>query len=120
MAYFYTVGPKSMYMRLIYLICLLALPFLASSQYLQESPSLNQETEIGFQLYPNPAYTDMVHIKSAPEGNKEITIYDVFGKVVLREKLRTNSLDISKLVAGVYLVQVVVDDKSITRKLIVK
>ena len=105
-------------MRLIYFLLLLAIPLTASSQHLQDSLPVNAEQ--GFKLYPNPAYTDEVFIKTPQLANKEITIYDVFGKVVLREKLRTSTLNISKLVPGVYLLQVVVNDRSTTRKLIVK
>lgn len=107
-------------MRLIYFLVLLALPLTVSAQHIQDSSPELTEQEAGFKLYPNPAYTDVVYIKTPRLSNKEITIYDVFGKVVLREKLRTNTLDISKLPAGVYLLQVVVDDRSMTRKLIKK
>lgn len=107
-------------MKLIYFACLLVLPMLVSSQHLQETPSLQSESEVSFKLYPNPAYTDVVFIKTSQNGDKHVTVYDVFGKIVLDDKLRGNSLDISKLVSGVYLLKVVLGDATMTRKLIVK
>lgn len=106
-------------MKIIYFILLAALPFSVFSQHLEESPQA-ETTEVNFKVYPNPAYTDIVYIKTPRGGDKEITVYDVFGKTVLHEQLRTNTLDISKLVAGVYLLKVVFGDTTLTRKLIVK
>ena len=76
--------------------------------------------EESFKIYPNPATSDIVYITSAYQGNKQIVIYDVFGKVVLTDRIKLKSLDISKLVAGVYLLQVTENKKTTTRKLVVK
>lgn len=107
-------------MKLIYFLLLLVFPLAVSAQYLQESPSGSAQTEVSFKLYPNPAYTDVVYIKTPQKGNKVVTIYDVFGKVVLTDQIRNQTLDISKLDAGVYLLKIVVGDTTMTRKLIVK
>lgn len=107
-------------MKLIYFLLLLALPLTATSQYLQESPVAENQAEVGFKLYPNPAYTDVVYIKTPKKGTKLITVYDVFGKIVLTDQIRSQTLDISKLDAGVYLLKIVIGDATLTRKLIVK
>lgn len=78
-------------------------------------------TEIpGFKMYPNPAFDDVIYITTAQNAQKEITVYDVFGKVVLRNRIYNTSLDIKNLDPGVYVMQVVENNKSITRKLVVK
>ncbi len=76
--------------------------------------------ETSFKLYPNPATEDVVYIKSAANMPKDITIYDVFGEVVLQDYISTKALNISSLEAGVYILKVSENNKIITRKLVVK
>ncbi|WP_373516416.1 T9SS type A sorting domain-containing protein [Pricia sp.] len=71
-------------------------------------------------LYPNPAFEGVVHILTKANADKRIIIYDVFGKVVLTDKITGKTLDISQLVAGVYALQVNEGQKTMTRKLVVK
>lgn len=89
----------------------------------QELVSINDAKPLevqGFKMYPNPAYGDEVYITTETNGNKEIQIFDVFGEVVLHERIATNTLNISKLVPGVYVLQVTEDKKTMTRKLVIK
>lgn len=89
----------------------------------QELVSVNDAKPIevkGFKMYPNPAYGEEVYITTETNGNKEIQIFDVFGEVVLHERIATNTLNISKLVPGVYVLQVTENKKTMTRKLVVK
>lgn len=71
-------------------------------------------------LYPNPAFGDEVQIITRANADKRITVYDVFGEAVLRDKISGKSLDISKLTPGVYVLQVSEGQKNFTRKLVVK
>lgn len=80
-----------------------------------------QNEEISeFKLYPNPAYNDVVFITTKFNARKEIVVYDVFGEVVLTNRMLNTRLNISRLVPGVYVLQVSENNKSITRKLVVK
>ena len=74
----------------------------------------------GFKLYPNPALADVVYVTTEKNNLKEVRIYDVFGELVLTDKLMSKAMNISRLSPGVYVVQVTENDKSITRKLVVK
>ncbi|SIP94239.1 Por secretion system C-terminal sorting domain-containing protein [Maribacter ulvicola] len=74
----------------------------------------------GFKLYPNPVIADIVYVTSQHNTLKEVKIYNVFGELVLNEKLTAKAMNISKLSPGVYVVQVTEQGKSITRKLVVK
>ncbi len=74
----------------------------------------------GFKMYPNPAYGDEIYITTATNGIKKITVYDVFGEIVLTDIITTNTLNISRLVPGVYVLQVTEQNKTMTRKLVVK
>ncbi|WP_067036480.1 T9SS type A sorting domain-containing protein [Allomuricauda sp. CP2A] len=109
-------------MKKIYfvLIMIMSLPLIS---YGQELVSVNTEPvqELkGFKMYPNPAYGEEIYITTETNGNKAIKIYDVFGEVVLTDRISTNTLDISRLVPGVYVLQVTEQKKTMTRKLVVK
>ncbi len=82
--------------------------------------NLRNDEIVGFKLYPNPAIADVVYVTTQKNDYKEVKIYDVFGELVLTEKLSTKAMNISRLSPGVYVVQVTENDKSITRKLVVK
>lgn len=107
-------------MKKIYFVLLMAIPLVT---YGQDLVSVNTEPvqELqGFKMYPNPAYGDEVYITTASNGTKQIKVYDVFGEVVLTDRITTNTLDISRLVPGVYVLQVTEEKKTMTRKLVVK
>lgn len=71
-------------------------------------------------LYPNPA-SDIVKIIT-PEGvnNIEIEIYDNSGKLIHLQLSEENTIDVSNIASGLYLVTITSDDLKITKKLIVK
>lgn len=104
----------------IYLILLMAFPLFSFGQNLTENSAGPQQELIGFKMYPNPAYGDEIYLTTNTNGNKKITIYDVFGDIVLTDLLAGNSLNISRLVPGVYVLQVAQGNKTLTRKLVVK
>ncbi|MCL6273932.1 T9SS type A sorting domain-containing protein [Muricauda sp. 2012CJ35-5] len=107
-------------MKKIYLVLIMALPLFT---YGQELVSVNTEQvqELkGFKMYPNPAYGDEVYVTTSTNGTKQIKIYDVFGDVVLTDRISTNTLNVSRLVPGVYVLQVTEDKKTMTRKLVIK
>ena len=84
---------------------------------MQPSDSTEAET---FKLYPNPVFNDVVYINTIKNQTKDITVYDVFGKIMLRDRIANNTLNISPLVPGVYVLQVVEHEKTMRRKLVVK
>jgi len=85
-----------------------------------EINNLNNDEITGFKLYPNPAIENVVYITTQQNSLKEVRVYDVFGELVMTEKFSAKAMDISRLSPGVYVVQVTENDKSITRKLVVK
>ncbi|KKO04919.1 hypothetical protein LCGC14_0082310 [marine sediment metagenome] len=82
--------------------------------------NLRNDEIAGFKLYPNPAIADVVYVTTYLNNLKEVRVYDVFGELVLTEKLFTKAMNISRLSPGVYVVQVTENGKSITRKLVIK
>ena len=107
-------------MKRVYIIALLITPLLSFGQELVSVNDAKHKEVKGFKMYPNPAYGEEIYITTASNGKKNIKVYDVFGEIVLTDKISTNTLDISRLVPGVYVLQVTEDKKTMTRKLVVK
>jgi hypothetical protein len=81
---------------------------------------LTEQTAKQFSLYPNPATKGFVNITSKTSGVKNISIYDVLGKLVLQSALFGDRLDISKLNSGVYIFKIEQGNNSATKKLVIK
>ncbi len=112
--------PNQYQMKKIYITFLLGISLATYAQ--ENTASLNSnETEIaGFKLYPNPATADVVYLTTQQNDIKEVRVFDVFGELVLTDRISSKALDISRLSPGIYMVQVVENNKSINRKLVVK
>ena len=107
-------------MKYLYLFLFMGFTMVLSGQEKQDQPTPKSQDSQGFDLYPNPAVDDVVYITTAHNAGKDITVYDIFGKVVLRDRITSEVLNISRLVPGVYFLQVEEMNNSMTRKLVVK
>jgi hypothetical protein len=74
----------------------------------------------GLNIYPNPISSNILNIETAVNGTKAVTIFDVLGKQVLNVTTDSTTVNISNLNAGVYIVKIVEDGKTATRKLVVR
>lgn len=70
-------------------------------------------------IYPNPA-RGFVNVETGIQGEKQVTLYDVLGKQVMQTTISENTLDISGLQSGVYMVSIQQKGVKMTRKLIVE
>lgn len=68
-------------------------------------------------LYPNPA-SDSFRLNTSE--NAEIAIYDLSGRIIKTISYNNQAISIEGLKAGVYLVQIEMEGKTTTQKLIVK
>ncbi len=101
----------------LYTIIILACLF-ASFASAQDS---KQATTIdGLALYPNPVSSGKIYVTSKSGDNKDISIFDVLGKLVLQTALATKELNIGGLSPGVYIIKIRENDATATRKLIVR
>lgn len=107
-------------MRILYfsLFLLFTVTLSAQESFDFQNRTTHEITEV--KLYPNPAFGDVVHIITKGNTDKRISVYDVFGEVVLTAKISGKTLDISRLVSGVYVLQVNEGQNTFTRKLVVK
>ena len=84
------------------------------------SLSVNDFDNLDVSIYPNPVDGNFVSIQSPTNGLKEIQVFDILGKRVINTTLASDSLDISELNSGVYMVKVTVENQSKVSKLIIK
>jgi hypothetical protein len=79
------------------------------------------DTELtDLKIYPNPV-GDQLHMETTIDLSDRIaTVFDINGKRVLNSKLTSNSLEVSRLESGMYLLQLETDGKTVTKKFIKK
>lgn len=81
--------------------------------------SVNDVFASSLKIYPNPA-TQVVNISTAEEINK-IDVFSLQGKKVISvNKLNNNSLDVSSLSSGIYLMKLASGNSIASKKLIIK
>lgn len=71
-------------------------------------------------IYPNPAQ-DYVYLDYTEDGNREIELYDIAGKVFFKKFVSGNKvlLNLQELESGIYFIKVVSDNSHPTFKVIV-
>ena len=99
-------------------IALLTTCLFTAFAYSQDS---KQATTIdGLALYPNPVSSGRIMITSRSGADKDISIFDVLGKLVLQTALASKELNIANLSPGVYIIKIRENEATATRKLIVR
>lgn len=73
----------------------------------------------GLKIYPNPVTRGSFQISTDANGVKDVVIFDVLGKQVVKT-VTENTVNVSNLTAGVYIVKVTENGKTATKKLVVK
>ena len=71
-------------------------------------------------VYPNPVENGMVSILTPVDGEKFIELYSVTGRKVLETTILGNTLDVSSITSGFYMLKVTVDGQSNVSKLVVR
>jgi len=82
--------------------------------------SISENTLPDMVIYPNPVDGDYVTIQTPLNGDKLVEVFDVNGRKVMERLLTTNTLDVSSISAGMYIVKVTVEDQSNVSKLIIE
>ena len=72
----------------------------------------------GLKLYPNPAKNNL-YIETTLNSNIHVSIVNMLGKEVLKTKVNNNTVNISNLTSGVYIVKITEENKTSTKKLII-
>lgn len=106
-----------------YITLLLAIFFTitAAAQDSKQQPKAQDNASIeGLNLYPNPVTNGKVYITSKNDLEKEIIIFDVLGKKVLQTTISTKELNVSNLSPGVYIIKIIEENATSSRKLIIR
>lgn len=96
----------------------------AAKQTLASKETAPETAAADLAIYPNPA-SDYIELSvSGNLKNKEVTIHDLAGNLVVKNKINTTAdqsiIDISRLPKGIYILNFSSDEKSWTKKLIKK
>jgi hypothetical protein len=70
-----------------------------------------------FSIYPNPAKGQ---VQVSLEGQTSVRVLDLSGHLVKEETLESNTLNIESLKAGVYMIEVIKNDRKEMKKLVVE
>ena len=82
--------------------------------------TVKQNAISGLSVYPNPVKNGNLFITSNSNNAKSVAVYDILGKQVLNAKVSNNTVNVSNLKGGAYIVKVTEDGKTDTRKLIIE
>ena len=81
---------------------------------------LNNLQSLDMNIYPNPVNGNFVTIQTPINGVKYVEVFDITGKRLINTSLSADTLEVSSLSAGMYLIKVTVEGQSKTSKLIVR
>lgn len=81
---------------------------------------INDRGSNQFSIYPNPASNGFVNISSKVGGAKNISVFDVLGKQVIKTTMNGDRLDISALNSGIYVLKIEQGKAATTKKLVIK
>lgn len=97
-----------------------ALSTIVSLGSLTALPVAKQNIE-NFSTYPNPVVNGEFMINTANNSVKDVQIYNMLGKQVYAQKIEASqSVDVSNLNTGIYILKVLEEGKTATRKLVIK
>ena len=92
-----------------------------SFTYVSTSLSLEDTSLTDLKIYPNPSNNDFLTISTSEQGDKYIKLFNVTGQMLMNTKLaQDQKLNISSLNSGFYLVEVSINGRSDTIKLVIE
>ena len=107
--------------KYFYIFILVSL-FSSFSMKGQESNQSNfqpQPTE-ALSFYPNPITDGKLYILSKNAMTREITVFDVLGKVVFKTTTQSKEINLQSIQAGIYMIRIKEGEQTSTKKLIIK
>ena len=85
-----------------------------------KQPKTQESTSEQITFYPNPVTDGKIYISGKQTLTKEVTIFDVLGKIVIQNTITSKELNISSLKPGIYMIKIKEAENTVTRKLIVR
>ena len=82
--------------------------------------SVNDSQILDVMIYPNPVEDNYVTITSPVNGLKNIEVFDINGRVVMDTVINNDTLDVSSINSGFYMIKVTIDGQTKISKLVVR
>ena len=73
-----------------------------------------------FNVFPNPTSNGIVNISTSSSDAIAVAVFDILGKQILNETVSNNTLNVSTLNSGVYILKMVQNGNTSTKKLVIK
>jgi len=73
-----------------------------------------------FYIYPNPAKNEITISSNEETIISKIIIYNSLGQEMLNENKPNSNIDISNLIQGIYIIEIIVDESKTKKKLIIE
>jgi len=86
----------------------------------ENTMSIDDEDTLDMRIYPNPVDGNFVTILSPVNGTKYIQVFDIMGKRVMDTTINNNTLDVSSINSGFYMIKVTINGQSKISKLVVR
>ena len=81
---------------------------------------VDQQPIEGFALYPNPVNNGVISIMTQDNLQKDIQIFNILGKQVFATSISGNTVNVSTLNSGIYIIRVEENNRLATRKLVIE
>ena len=85
-----------------------------------DAANVNPVIEDPKQFYPNPVCNGTINFANQSNELKQVEIFDLVGRKILKKNTSANNMDISSLRSGVYSIKVLTGDNISSSKLVVK
>jgi hypothetical protein len=95
-------------------------PTFGSTNPSTSTASTNEFNLVDVKLYPNPTNKGFVNITSTNSDVMNVKVFDILGKQVKNETLTNNSLNVSDLNTGVYILKITQNNTTTTKKLVIR
>jgi len=82
--------------------------------------SIDDADTLDMRIYPNPVDGNFVTILSPVNGTKYIQVFDINGRRVIDTTINNNTLDVSSINSGFYMIKVTINGQSKISKLVVR
>ena len=86
----------------------------------ENTMSIDDEDILDMRIYPNPVDGNYVTILSPINGTKYIEVFDINGRRVMDTTINNDTLDVSSINSGFYMIKVTIDGQSKISKLVVR
>lgn len=73
-----------------------------------------------FSIFPNPVTNGLVNITSKSNATITVNVFDILGKQVINQTVNNNTLNVSALNSGVYILKLEQNGNASTKKLVIK